>query len=52
MTREERVAAFWASELTFRQCLEWSRHAGHEVPTAPDGEFLYIACRTPEWLGE
>ena len=52
MTREERIAAFWASELTFGQCLEWSRHAGHEVPKAADGEFLYIACRTPEWLGE
>jgi len=52
LTRAERVAAFWDGRLTFRQCLEWSRHAQHEVPKAPDGEFLYIACRTPEWLGE
>lgn len=52
MTPQERVAAFWASELTFGQCLEWSRRAAHEVPKAPDGEFLYVACRTPEWLGD
>ncbi len=52
MTKQERLAAFWEGQLTFGQCLEWSRHAGDEVPRAPDGEFLYIACRTPEWLGE
>ncbi len=52
MTKQERLAAFWEGQLTFGQCLEWSRHATDEVPRAPDGEFLYIACRTPEWLGE
>ncbi len=52
LTPAERVAAFWDSRLTFGQCLEWSRRAPHEVPKASDGEFLYIACRTPEWLGE
>jgi hypothetical protein len=52
MTREERLKAFYAGRLTFGQCLEWSRRAQDEVPRAPDGEFLYIACRSPEWLGD
>lgn len=52
MTGEERLAAFREGQLTLGQCLEWSRRAQREVPKAPDGEFLYIACRTPEWLGE
>lgn len=52
LTPEQRIAAFWDGEFSVGQCLEWSRRAAHEVPRAPDGEFLYIACRTPEWLGE
>lgn len=52
MTKEERLAAFWDGTLTMRQCLEWGSQAPNEVPRAADGEFLFIACRTPEWLGE
>ena len=52
MTAEERLSAFWAGQLSFGQCLEWSRRAQAEVPLAPNGEFLYIACRSPEWLGD
>ena len=52
MTPAERLAAFWDGQLSFGQCLEWARRAQDEVPKAPSGEFLFIAGRTPEWLGE
>ena len=52
LSRAERLAAFEAGRLTFGQCLEWARRAPREVPLAADGEFLFIACRTPEWLGD
>ena len=52
LTPAQRRSAFYAGDLTFGQCLEWARRAQHEVPKAADGEFLFIACRTPEWLGD
>lgn len=44
MTREQRVAAMWRGELTYRQCCAWSARAPHEVPRV-NGEFAWIACR-------
>jgi hypothetical protein len=52
MTREERIAAFYRGELTFSDCLAWSRCYPDEPPTGPCGEYLYILATTPEWLGE
>ncbi len=52
LSADERVAAMRDGRLTLGQCLEWARRAPGEVPLAPDGEFLFIAVRTPEWLGE
>ena len=52
MTAEERVAAFYRSELSFADCQAWSRRFPQEPPTGPSGEYLYILARTPEWLGE
>jgi hypothetical protein len=48
MTRDERIAAMWRSELTQRQLSQWSSRAQHEVPLL-GGEFAWIAMRTPEW---
>jgi hypothetical protein len=48
MTRAERVAAMWRSELTRLQLSKWSSRAPHEVPLLGD-EFAWIAMRTPEW---
>ncbi len=36
-------------KLTFRQCFDWAARAPEEVPRV-NGEFIFIACRTPEWL--
>ena len=52
LSAEQRVAAMRDGRFTLGQCLEWARRAPREVPLAPDGEFLFIAVRTPEWLGE
>ena len=52
MTREERIAAFYRGELSFRDCQAWSRRYPDEPPTGPCGEYLYILVSTPEWLGE
>ena len=49
MSAEQRRAAFFRGELTLGDCLAWARRYPHEPPTAPDGEWLFIACRTPEW---
>jgi hypothetical protein len=48
MTRGERIAAMWRSELTLRQLCQWSSRAQHEVPMLA-GEFAWIVMRTPEW---
>jgi hypothetical protein len=48
MTRDERIAAMWRSELTLRQLCQWSSRAQHEVPLLA-GEFAWIAMRTPDW---
>ena len=48
MTRDERIAAMWRSELTLRQLCQWSSRAQHEVPLL-GGEFAWIAMRTPDW---
>jgi len=48
MTRAERIAAMWRSELTRLQLSKWSSRAPHEVPLLGD-EFAWIAMRTPEW---
>jgi hypothetical protein len=48
MTRAERVAAMWRSQLTLQELAHWSSHAPHEVPLL-GGEFAWIAMRTPDW---
>jgi hypothetical protein len=48
MTRTERIAAMWRSELTPRQLCHWSSRAQHEVPIL-GGEFAWIVMHTPEW---
>ena len=48
MTRDERIAAMWRSELTLRQLCQWSSRAQHEIPLL-GGEFAWIAMRTPDW---
>ena len=48
MTRDDRIAAMWRSELTLRQLCQWSSRAQHEVPILA-GEFAWIVMRTPEW---
>ena len=48
MTRAERVAAMWRSQLTRLQLSKWSSRTPHEVPLLGD-EFAWIAMRTPEW---
>ena len=48
MSRSERIAAMWRSQLTIRQLSQWSSRAPHEVPLL-GGEFAWIAMRTPEW---
>lgn len=52
MTSKDRVAAFYRGDLTFDDCLAWSRRYPDEPPTGPCGEYLYILVTTPEWLGE
>jgi hypothetical protein len=52
MTREQRIAAFCRGELTFSDCLAWSRRYPDEPPTGPCGEYLYILATDPDWLGE
>ena len=49
LTREERIQALYDGKLTFRQCFDWAARAPEEVPRV-NGEFIFIACRTPEWL--
>jgi hypothetical protein len=49
LSPEERVQALYDGKLTFRQCFDWAARAPHEVPRV-NGEFIFIACRTPEWL--
>lgn len=49
-TSKERVEAFYRGEFSLRDCLEWASKRPNEPPRAPDGEFLFIAIRTPEWL--
>ena len=48
MSRSERIAAMWRSQLTTRQLSQWSSRTPHEVPLL-GGEFAWIAMRTPEW---
>jgi hypothetical protein len=48
MSRSERIAAMWHSQLTMRQLCQWSSRAQHEVPLL-GGELAWIAMRTPEW---
>jgi hypothetical protein len=51
MTAEERVAAMWRGDLTFAECLAWSRRHPQEVPKI-GGELAYIVMCAPEYLGE
>lgn len=51
-TREERIEAFYGGEFNLRDCLEWASRRPEEPPRAPDGEFLFIAVKTPEWADE
>ena len=49
LSREERIQALYDGKLTFRQCFDWAARAPEEVPRV-NGEFIFIACRTPERL--
>jgi hypothetical protein len=49
MTGEERTAAFYRGELSLGDCLAWARRMPDEPPRSPDGEYLFITVRTPEW---
>jgi len=51
LTPEERVQALYDGKLTFRQCFDWAARAPREIPRV-NGEFIFIACRTPEWLDD
>ena len=48
MSRDERIRAMWAGELTLAQLCEWSSRRPSEVPRIGT-EFAWIAMRTPEW---
>ncbi len=52
MTPDQRVAAFYRGEMNLRDCLAWARRYPHEPPLAADGEYLFIAVKTPEWADE
>lgn len=52
MTRAQRIAAYWRGELSIAECLAWARRFPHEPPRAVDGEWHFIATKTPEYLGE
>ena len=52
MTAPERTAAFYRGELTFGDCLAWARRFPREPPLAADGEYLFIAVRTPDWADD
>ena len=47
MTRDERVRAMRAGELSLRLCLHWANRAPHEVPLL-ENEWEFIAISTPE----
>jgi hypothetical protein len=49
MSSAQRVAAFYRGELSLADCLAWASRYPKEPPLAADGEFLFIAVRTPEW---
>ena len=52
MSPAERVATYWRGELSFAACLAWARRYPHEPPRVADGEWHFVAVRTPEFLGE
>lgn len=52
MTADQRRAAFFRGELSFADCLAWARRYPNEPPIAGDGEYLFIAWKTPEWADE
>jgi len=47
MTPAQRVAAMRRGELTLEQCSAWAARYPEQVPLL-DGEFEYLAARTPE----
>ena len=49
MTAAQRTAAFYRGELSLGDCLAWAQRCPEEPPRAADGEYLFIAVRTPEW---
>lgn len=49
MSSAQRVAAFYRGELSLADCLAWASRYPREPPLAGNGEFLFIAVRTPEW---
>lgn len=55
MSPTERTAAYWRGELSGVQLRSWANLAPHELPlTSLDGqgEYHWILCKTPEYLGE
>lgn len=49
MTPAQRLSAFYRGEFNLFECLAWARRYPKEPPLAADGEWLFIAWKTPEW---
>jgi hypothetical protein len=48
MTRQERITAMWASQLTMSQLTEWTARRPREVPLLGN-EWAWLEMHTPEW---
>jgi len=48
MTKQQRIDAMWAGQLTLYQLCDWSAHRPSEVPLLGN-EFAWHVMRTPEW---
>lgn len=49
MTRQQRIEAMWAGQLTLSQLTDWTGRRPREVPRLGD-EFAWLVMRTPEWV--
>jgi hypothetical protein len=47
MTREERIALFWANGMSLEDCCRWAEFYRHEVPLI-NGEFAFHMVNSPE----
>jgi hypothetical protein len=48
MSRQQRIDAMWACQLSLSQLCEWSSKRPREVPTL-GREFAWLVMHTPEW---